>query len=115
MDRTKLLGNLHAKYLISSRLFTAWLADHLSTANLAQVGFIVQLTTTYLSDMSRHVVNGRICIRAACEKIREVSSSLVARLISDPRLAIRRVRQTGGRIHLQPDQGKQTFVSFAET
>jgi mediator of RNA polymerase II transcription subunit 12 len=70
---TKLLSNLRAKYLISSRLFTAWLADHLLIANLAQVGFIAQLISIYLADMSRHVVNGRTCIRGACEKIKEVS------------------------------------------
>ena len=58
-SRTKLLSNLRAKYLISSRLFTAWLADHLLIANLAQVGFIAQLTSIYLADMSRHIVNGR--------------------------------------------------------
>jgi mediator of RNA polymerase II transcription subunit 12 len=73
MNSTKLLGVLHTKYLVSSRLFTAWLADHLLTANLAQAGFIAQLITVYISDMARNVVNGRSCVRAACEKIREVS------------------------------------------
>jgi mediator of RNA polymerase II transcription subunit 12 len=68
-----LLRELHAKYLISSRLLTTWLADHLLTSNLAQVGFIVQLISSYIPDMARHVVNGRMCVRAACEKIKEVS------------------------------------------
>ena len=68
-----LLRELHAKYLISTRLLTTWLADHLLTSNLAQVGFIVQLISSYIPDMARHVVNGRMCVRAACEKLQEVS------------------------------------------
>ena len=31
-----------------------------------------------MSDMARHVVNGRYCLRAACEKIQEVSCGDVA-------------------------------------
>jgi hypothetical protein len=70
---TSLLRELHARYLISTRLLTTWLADHLLVANLAQVGFIVQLIGSYVPDMTRHVVNGRICVRGACEKLQEVS------------------------------------------
>jgi mediator of RNA polymerase II transcription subunit 12 len=70
---TSLLRELHARYLISTRLLTTWLADHLLVANLAQVGFIVQLIGSYVPDMTRHVVNGRICVRGACEKLHEVS------------------------------------------
>lgn len=69
---TSLLRELHARYLISTRLLTTWLADHLLIANLAQVGFIVQLVGSYIPDMTRHVVNGRICVRGACEKLKEV-------------------------------------------
>ena len=69
---TSLLRELHARYLISTRLLTTWLADHLLVANLAQVGFIVQLIGSYIPDMTRHVVNGRICVRGACEKLLEV-------------------------------------------
>ena len=68
-----LLRELHAKYLISTRLLTTWLADHLLTSNLAQVGFVVQLISSYIPDMARHVVNGRMCVRAACEKLKEVN------------------------------------------
>jgi hypothetical protein len=92
IDSTDLLRELHAKYLISSRLLTLWLADHLLTANLAQVGFIAQLVGTYSSDMARHVVNGRLCLRAACERIQEVSRGMswqltVASVIPLPRVA----------------------------
>jgi mediator of RNA polymerase II transcription subunit 12 len=69
---TSLLRELHARYLISTRLLTTWLADHLLVANLAQVGFIVQLIGSYVPDMTRHVVNARICVRGACEKLNEV-------------------------------------------
>jgi hypothetical protein len=72
-DRMKLLRELHTRYLISSRLLCAWLADSLATANLAQTGFISQLIGDYLPDMARHVTIGRQCVRSICAKLKEVS------------------------------------------
>lgn len=48
------------------------MADFLAAANLAQVGFIAQLISNYLSDVACHVPIGRVMIRAACQKIKEV-------------------------------------------
>jgi hypothetical protein len=72
-NRMKLLRELHTRYLISSRLLCAWLADSLATANLAQTGFISQLIGDYLPDMARHVTIGRQCVRSICAKLKEVS------------------------------------------
>jgi mediator of RNA polymerase II transcription subunit 12 len=103
---TSLLRELHAKYLISTRLLTTWLGEHLLTANLAQVGFIVQLVGNYISDMARHVVNGRICVRAACEKLKEVCKPSRTRLTSDPFIAFQRLAQEDRDIIVQSDQGE---------
>jgi len=92
-----LLCQLHAKHLISTRLLTTWLADHLLIANLAQVGFIVQLIASHIPDMTRHVVNGRICIRAACEKLKEVSQFNLSReLMLDPIVPFQGLAKEGG-------------------
>jgi hypothetical protein len=92
---TSLLCQLHARYLISTRLLTTWLADHLLTSNLAQVGFIVQLTGSYLPDMARHVANGRICVRAACEKLTEVCRRVEQQLMLDPIISVQGVVEKG--------------------
>jgi hypothetical protein len=68
-----LLRELHAKYLISSRLFVGWLVDTLSSTNLAQIGFIASLFGDYLPEMARHVVIARQCVRVVLAKIDEVS------------------------------------------
>lgn len=69
---TSLLRELHARHLISSRILTSWMGEYLPITNLAQTGFLAQLITTHLPDMVRHIVNARICVRAVCEKIKEV-------------------------------------------
>jgi mediator of RNA polymerase II transcription subunit 12 len=51
----------------------AWLADFQRTANLAQLGFVAQLIGDYLPDMLHHLAAARVCIKGACEKIKEVS------------------------------------------
>ncbi|WVO16601.1 hypothetical protein L204_104280 [Cryptococcus depauperatus] len=66
---TRLLREMHAKNLLSNRLFSGWLAEHLSQVNLAQLGFLAQLVGEYLSDMIRHLDSARHCIRAACERL----------------------------------------------
>jgi mediator of RNA polymerase II transcription subunit 12 len=71
-DRTTLFRELHALHLISSRIFTTWLAETLSLSNLAQVGFVTQLITAHLPDVVRHLISARLCVRAACEKVKEV-------------------------------------------
>jgi mediator of RNA polymerase II transcription subunit 12 len=69
---TTLLRELHTRRLVSSRILTGWLADTLASVNLAQAGFVIQLIGSYLPDMAHHAINGRHCIRACCEKIKEV-------------------------------------------
>lgn len=66
------MRELHSRRLISNRTFLGWLADYLSLANLAQVGFIAQLIADYLPDMARHVWIGRLCLRAVCDKIQDI-------------------------------------------
>jgi hypothetical protein len=110
IDSTELLRELHAKYLISSRLLTLWLADHLLTANLAQVGFIAQLVATYSSDMARHVVNGRVCLRAACDKIQEVSRGISWQLTVASVIPLPRVAQEGRCSSMCLDRGESLLV-----
>lgn len=72
---TRLLRALHTKHLISTRLFTGWLADHLTHVNLAQLGFLAQLIGEYLDDLVHHLGSARHCLRAACDKLVEVRNS----------------------------------------
>lgn len=69
----RMLHELRAKYLISTRIFISWLVDTLATVNLAQVGFVAQLLGVFLPQLSNHVVLARPCVRAACAKISEAS------------------------------------------
>lgn len=61
--------------MISTRLFTGWLADHLTHVNLAQLGFLAQLIGEYLDDLVHHLGSARHCLRAACDKLVEVRNS----------------------------------------
>ncbi|KAK4684962.1 hypothetical protein P7C73_g5195, partial [Tremellales sp. Uapishka_1] len=71
-----LLRKLHTRRLLSSRILCGWLADSLATSNLAQVGFMAQLITSYLPDMAHHLSIGRHSIRACCDKIIEIRAGL---------------------------------------
>nr|KIR49643.1 hypothetical protein I312_00731 [Cryptococcus bacillisporus CA1280] len=72
---TRLLRALHTKHLVSTRLFTGWLADHLTHVNLAQLGFLAQLIGEYLDDLVHHLGSARHCLRATCDKLVEVRNS----------------------------------------
>nr|XP_019047064.1 hypothetical protein I302_03671 [Kwoniella bestiolae CBS 10118]OCF25994.1 hypothetical protein I302_03671 [Kwoniella bestiolae CBS 10118] len=72
---TQLMRELHRRRLLSSRLLSGWMADYLGYANLAQLGFVVQMIGEYLGDMVEHVCNARQCVRNACEKLKEIRSS----------------------------------------
>lgn len=72
---TRLLRALHTKHLISTRLFTGWLADHLTHVNLAQLGFLAQLIGEYLDGLVHHLGSARHCLRATCDKLVEVRNS----------------------------------------
>ncbi|WVQ83134.1 hypothetical protein IAT38_005272 [Cryptococcus sp. DSM 104549] len=72
---TRLLHELHTRHLLSSRLFAGWLADHLSHVNLAQLGFLAQLIGDYLPDMADHLSSAKHCLRAACDKLKDVRAS----------------------------------------
>jgi mediator of RNA polymerase II transcription subunit 12 len=70
-----LLLRLSRKQLLSRRVFVGWLADFLSSANFAQLGFVTQLMHEHLVDLTEFVGVGRVCVRAACAKIEEIRAS----------------------------------------
>ncbi|ODO08687.1 hypothetical protein L198_00420 [Cryptococcus wingfieldii CBS 7118] len=71
----RLLGELDTKQLLSTRLFAGWLSEHLSHVNLAQLGFLLQVISKHLLDISKHQSSARHCLRAACEKLKELRGS----------------------------------------
>ncbi|WWD21578.1 hypothetical protein CI109_106064 [Kwoniella shandongensis] len=75
---TRLMRELHTRHLLSSRLLSGWMADYLSHTNLAQLGFLAQLIGEYLQDMTNHQCNARHCVKAACEKLKEIRASPAA-------------------------------------
>ncbi|WVF69703.1 hypothetical protein IAT40_004482 [Kwoniella sp. CBS 6097] len=72
---TRLMRELYIRHLLSSRILSGWLAEYLSHANLAQLGFVAQMIGEHLSDIAKHMCNARFCIRAACDKLKEIRSS----------------------------------------
>jgi len=72
---SKLLREMRARYLISTKILVAWLVDMLGIANLAQIGFITQLIGEHLPEISKHSSVARPCIRIVCAKLNEVSTS----------------------------------------
>ncbi|KAK8847487.1 hypothetical protein IAR55_005345 [Kwoniella newhampshirensis] len=79
---TRLMRELHTRHLLSSRLMSGWMADYLSHTNLAQLGFLTQLIGEYLQDMTNHQCNARHCVRAACERLKELRVSPAASTLS---------------------------------
>ncbi|WVQ75963.1 hypothetical protein IAR50_005599 [Cryptococcus sp. DSM 104548] len=71
----RLLRELHSQQLLSTRIFSGWLSDHLSHVNLAQLGFLLQVVSEHLLDISKHQSSARHCLRAACEKLQELRAS----------------------------------------
>jgi mediator of RNA polymerase II transcription subunit 12 len=70
------LKELHAEKLISVRILLSWLADQLSTCNLAQLGFVVQVLGEYLAEAAEHLSLARLIVRSTCHRIQEVRHSL---------------------------------------
>lgn len=70
-----LLHQLSRKRLLSARMLIVWLADFLSSANFAQLGFVTQLMHEHLIDLTEYIGIGRLCVRAACAKIEEIRAS----------------------------------------
>ena len=68
----RLLRELRTRSLLSTRFLSSWMLDTLDAANLARLGFVLELIGEYLPDMSRHLPISRACVRAACAKIEEV-------------------------------------------
>lgn len=64
------------RQLISGRMLAGWLVDTLATANLAQIGFLLQLLGERLPEMGRHASIARLCVRVACAKLVEVSATI---------------------------------------
>ncbi|WVQ98147.1 hypothetical protein IAU59_005269 [Kwoniella sp. CBS 9459] len=75
---TRLMRELYNRRLLSSRILSGWLADYLNYANLAQLGFVAQMIGEHLPDMAKHLCNARYCVRAACDKLKEIRSSPAA-------------------------------------
>ncbi|ORY23991.1 hypothetical protein BCR39DRAFT_548068 [Naematelia encephala] len=73
-----LLRELHSRRLISCRIFTGWLADNLASANLSQLTFVALLSAQYIAALARHVSHGRLWIRAALERIKDIRSAIPA-------------------------------------
>ena len=69
----KLLHSLHSFHLLSGRILSGWLVDQLTTTNLAQLGFVVRLLGNYLPTIAGYVDITRPCVRAACDRVVEVS------------------------------------------
>ncbi|OCF32517.1 hypothetical protein I316_05697 [Kwoniella heveanensis BCC8398] len=70
----RLMRELYNRHLLSSRILSGWLSDYLSHSNLAQLGFVAQMIGEHLPDMAKHMSNARYCVRAACEKLKEIRS-----------------------------------------
>ena len=97
---TKLLRQLEDRQLVSGRILLGWLVDTLATANLAQIGFVLQLLGDRLPEMGRHAAIARVCVRVSCAKLVEVSRldvSLTAELTSASRESCRCFDGAGGR------------------
>ena len=63
--------------LVSPRILLGWLADQVTSSNLAQLGFILLVVNEYLLDIVNHLSLARLIVRGACQRIKEVRPSRI--------------------------------------
>nr|GAT57732.1 predicted protein [Mycena chlorophos] len=71
----ELLRPFYAEGLVDNRIFLVWLVQQMTTANLAQVGFLVRLAEEYLDGIMKNRPLARPFIDACLGKLSEISLS----------------------------------------